>query len=253
VRRRPAALLAVALGVAAAAAAVLASAPLSLVSRQSAMERTLQAAPASERALRLTVVRDRGGPAGLDATVRDGLRGSAFAPGVSRAVRFGGRPHLRVENRVLPAGPTVVDTLANAAFYYGLVRVLVDDERPIWSRMSFAAAEDNFHSGARNGLDARLYWPGVGEAPAGELVLRKLLPMAREGLTRWGVDAVDADRLLEIIERRCVLGINGASWQAAAFHRLYERLDRPDALREMTVRYRELMHSNEPVHSWPVE
>jgi hypothetical protein len=163
-----------------------------------------------------------------------------------------GRPHLRVENRVLPAGPTVVDTLANAAFYYGLVRVLVDDERPIWSRMSFAAAEDNFHSGARHGIDARLYWPGVGEAPAGELVLRKLLPMAREGLTRWGVDAVDADRLLEIVERRCVLGINGASWQAAAFHRLYERLDRPDALREMTVRYRELMHSNDPVHTWPL-
>jgi gamma-glutamyl:cysteine ligase YbdK (ATP-grasp superfamily) len=163
-----------------------------------------------------------------------------------------GRPHLRVENRVLPAGPTVVDTLANAAFYYGLVRVLVDDERPIWTRMSFAAAEDNFHSGARNGIDARLYWPGVGEAPAGELVLRKLLPMAREGLARWGVDAVDADRLLEIIERRCVLGINGAAWQAAAFHRLYERLDRPDALREMTVRYRDLMHSNEPVHTWPL-
>jgi hypothetical protein len=163
-----------------------------------------------------------------------------------------GRPHLRVENRVLPAGPTVVDTLANAAFYYGLVRVLVDDERPVWSRMSFAAAEDNFHSGARNGIDARLYWPGVGEAPAGELVLRKLLPMAREGLSRWGVDAVDADRLLEIVERRCVLGINGAAWQAAAFHRLYERLDRPDALREMTVRYRELMHSNDPVHTWPL-
>src|SRR3954454_15889788 len=163
-----------------------------------------------------------------------------------------GRPHLRVENRVLPAGPTVVDTLANAAFYYGLIRVLVDDERPIWSRMSFAAAEDNFHSGARHGIDARLYWRGVGEAPAGELVLRKLLPMAREGLSRWGVDAVDADRLLEIVERRCVLGINGAAWQAAAFHRLYERLDRPDALREMTVRYRELMHSNDPVHTWPL-
>jgi hypothetical protein len=163
-----------------------------------------------------------------------------------------GRPHLRVENRVLPAGPTVVDTLANAAFYYGLVRVLVDDERPVWSQMSFKAAEENFHAGARSGLDARLYWPGVGEAPASELVLRKLLPMAREGLARWEIDSASADRLLEIIERRCVLGVNGASWQAAAFHSLYERLDRPDALREMTVRYRELMHSNEPVHTWPV-
>jgi hypothetical protein len=163
-----------------------------------------------------------------------------------------GRPHLRVENRLLPAGPTVVDTLANAAFYYGLVRVLVDDERPIWSRMSFSAAEENFHAGARLGIDARLYWPGVGEAPAAELVLRKLLPLARDGLARWGVDARDADRLMEIVERRCVLGVNGAAWQAAAFHRLYERLDRLDALREMTVRYRELMHSNEPVHSWPL-
>ncbi|HEY3019250.1 MAG TPA: hypothetical protein VGJ32_03615, partial [Solirubrobacteraceae bacterium] len=85
-----------------------------------------------------------------------------------------GRPHLRVENRVLPGGPTVVDILANAAFYYGLVRVLADDERPVWSRMSFAAAEENFHAGARDGIEARLYWPGVGEAPASELVLRKL-------------------------------------------------------------------------------
>jgi gamma-glutamyl:cysteine ligase YbdK (ATP-grasp superfamily) len=160
------------------------------------------------------------------------------------------RPHLRVENRVLPAGPTIVDTLANAAFYYGLVRVLVDDDRPIWTQMSFSAAQDNFHAGARDGIDARLYWPGVGEAPAAELILRKLLPMARDGLDRWGVDSGDADRLLEIVERRCVELTNGAAWQVAAFQRLYERLDRLDALRAMTVRYRDHMHSNEPVHTW---
>jgi hypothetical protein len=163
-----------------------------------------------------------------------------------------GRPHLRVENRALPAGPTVVDTLANAAFYYGLVRVLVEDERPLWSQMSFSAAEENFHAGARDGIEARLYWPGVGEAPAAELVVRKLLPMAREGLARCDVEAEDADRLLEIIERRCVLATNGAAWQAAAFHRLYEHADRADALRAMTVRYREHMHANEPVHTWPL-
>jgi hypothetical protein len=162
------------------------------------------------------------------------------------------RPHLRVENRVLPAGPTIVDTLANAAFYYGLVKVLVEDERPIWSQMSFSAAEENFHSGARDGIDARLYWPGLGEVPAAELILRRLLPMARDGLSRWGVDSADADRLLEIVERRCVQLTNGAAWQVATFHRLYERLDRADALREMTVRYREHMHSNDPVHTWPL-
>jgi len=163
-----------------------------------------------------------------------------------------GRPHLRVENRVLPAGPTIVDTLANAAFYYGLVRVLVEDDRPVWTSMSFDAARENFYEGARQGIDARVYWPGVGEAPAAELVLRRLLPMARDGLARWGVDSGDADRLLEIVERRCVLQVNGASWQSACFHRLYENLDRADALREMTVRYRDHMHSNEPVHTWPL-
>ncbi|HEY6692117.1 MAG TPA: hypothetical protein VI006_04655 [Solirubrobacteraceae bacterium] len=162
-----------------------------------------------------------------------------------------GRPHLRVENRVLPAGPTVVDTLANAAFYYGIVRVLADEDRPLWTQMSFSAAEENFHACAREGIAARVYWPGLGEVPAAELVLRRLLPMAHEGLDRWGVDAADRDRLLGIVERRCVDGRNGASWQADTFHRLYERLDRIDALREMTTRYRDLMHSNEPVHTWP--
>ena len=165
-----------------------------------------------------------------------------------------GRPHLRVENRVLPAGPTVVDVLANAAFYYGLVRTLVDQDRPIWSQMSFSAAEENFHAGARDGIEANVYWPGVGEVPVAELVLRRLLPMAHEGLERWGVARGDRERLLGIVEQRCLTLRNGAAWQAATFHALFEdeKLDRRDALRQMTVRYRELMHSNEPVHSWPV-
>jgi hypothetical protein len=163
-----------------------------------------------------------------------------------------GFPHLRVENRVLPAGPSVVDILANAAFYYGLITSLTEADRPIWSQMSFVAAEDNFHAGARDGIEAKVYWPGVGEVSAAELVVRKLLPLAREGLARWNIDGADADRLLDIIERRCVTQRNGAAWQAATFHRLSERHDRADALREMTVRYRELMHANEPVHTWPV-
>jgi len=165
------------------------------------------------------------------------------------------QPHLRVENRVLPAGPTVVDILANAAFYYGLLRVLTEEDRPLWSQMSFSAAEENFHAGARGGIDARLYWPGVGEVPAAELVLRRLLPLAHEGLGRLGVDSGDADRLLGIIERRCVTLRNGAAWQSQMFHRLYDDkgMDRPEALREMTRRYREYMHSNEPAHDWPTD
>ena len=167
-----------------------------------------------------------------------------------------GKPHLRVENRVLPAGPTVVDILANGAFYFGLVRVLAEEDRPIWSRMSFTAAEDNFHQGARNGINAVLYWPGIGEVPATELVLRRLLAMAHDGLTRWGMDTDLRERLLGIIEQRCLLGVNGAEWQARTLHHIDRRdqpLDRRDALREMLRRYVEHMHSNEPVHSWPLD
>ncbi len=162
-----------------------------------------------------------------------------------------GKPHLRVENRCLPAGPTVADVQANAAFYYGLIKVMADADRPVWSQMSFSAAEENFHNGARHGIEAKIYWPGVGEVPATELVLRRLLPLAHQGLEEWGVDTADKDRLLGIIEARCLSGRNGASWQAAQFHRLYDEHDRLDALREMMRAYVENMHANEPVHTWP--
>ena len=162
-----------------------------------------------------------------------------------------GRPHLRVENRVLPAGPTIVDTLANAAFYYGALHALVGEDRPVWSRMAFGTAAENFTAGARHGIDALLFWPGRGELPASELVLRELLPLAVEGLTDWGVDAAVRDRLLGIIEARCLTGRNGADWQVAAVRRLENRgLSRTDALREMVAAYAVNMHSNEPVHTW---
>ncbi len=164
-----------------------------------------------------------------------------------------GRPHLRVENRVLPAGPTMVDTVANAAFYFGLVRVLAEAERPVWSQMSFSAAEENFHRAARDGIAAQVFWPGLGYLPATELVLRRLLPMAYEGLDRWGVAAGERDRLLGIIEQRCVSGRNGAAWQVDAVHRLEDGcdLDRRAALRAMLSGYIERMHANVPVHAWP--
>jgi gamma-glutamyl:cysteine ligase YbdK (ATP-grasp superfamily) len=164
-----------------------------------------------------------------------------------------GRPHLRVENRVLPAGPSVADVLANAAFYYGLVRTLAEAQRPIWTQMAFTTAGENLHEAARRGLDAQLYWPGLGEVPAAELVLRRLLPLAREGLARWGVNPDHADRLLGFIEQRCITGQTGAAWQMATVAAISGRgADRLEALRQMTQRYIEHMHTNEPVHTWPV-
>ncbi|AZI58558.1 glutamate--cysteine ligase [Nakamurella antarctica] len=166
---------------------------------------------------------------------------------------YNGQPHLRVENRVLPAGPTVADVLANAAFYYGAVKMLAADERPVWSKMSFAAAESNFNSGARRGIDATFYWPGFGEVPWDELILRHLLPIAHEGLERWGVSAAVRDRFLGIVEDRCKTRSNGASWQVQTVEAFESRgLGRIDALNAMLRLYADGMHSNEPVHTWEI-
>ncbi|MCW2799575.1 MAG: glutamate--cysteine ligase [Aeromicrobium sp.] len=163
-----------------------------------------------------------------------------------------GRPHLRIENRLLPAGPTVVDTMANAALFYGLVKILGTSERPVWSQLSFRAAEDNFHQAARAGIETDLYWPSVGNVSARELVLRQLLPLAHAGLEEMGVDAAVRDRLLGIIERRCIVGRNGATWLIEEFEaQLRETADRLAAMRATTQRYEELMHAGEPVHTWP--
>jgi hypothetical protein len=166
-----------------------------------------------------------------------------------------GRPHLRVENRVLPSGPTVVDLLANAAFYFGLVRQLAEEERPIWSRLSFATAEDNFHRGARDGIAAVMTWPSFGEVPATELVRTELLPKAHRGLDRLGVDPTCRDRLLGVIDERCRVGRNGASWQTEAVctAQLRRGLSRQAALHDMLMRYWALQQSNEPVHTWPAD
>ncbi|GAB3753390.1 glutamate-cysteine ligase family protein [Yimella radicis] len=163
----------------------------------------------------------------------------------------GGRPHLRVENRVLPAGPTIVDTIANSAFYYGVVRMLAEDERPVWTRMSFAAANENFSQCARRSIDAKVYWPGFGEVAADELILRHLLPLAHEGLEKWGVSQAVRDRYLGVVEDRCRAGVNGATWQIACVNKLEEQgLSRHDALVAMMERYLVGMSANEPVHTW---
>jgi gamma-glutamyl:cysteine ligase YbdK (ATP-grasp superfamily) len=168
-----------------------------------------------------------------------------------------GVPHLRVENRVMPTGPTVADVIADAAFYYGLVHALADAPRPIWHRLPFGAAAANFDAACRDGIGAVLHWPrprgtALAQIPAVDLVRDELLPLAAAGLDACGIDPSDRDRYLGVIERRCAGRTNGAEWQAAAFHHYLDRgLDRRAALAVTTQRYRELSAEGAPVHTWP--
>ena len=110
----------------------------------------------------------------------------------------------------------------------------------------------NVHAAAHHGIDALVYWPGLGHVRATELTLRRLLPLAHEGLERWGVASADRDRYLGVIEQRCLTGVNGSEWFVRQV-RARGSEDRWDALRHVLLDYRERMHTNEPVHTWPVD
>ena len=123
---------------------------------------------------------------------------------------------------------------------------------PVWSRMPFAVASDNFYAGARRGIEADQRWPGLGTVPVRDLVLHHLLPVAAAGLDQLGVAAEARDRYLGVIERRCALGANGATWQIEAAESFDRTGDPEAAMRRLVVAYREHMHGGEPAHTWPV-
>ncbi len=123
-----------------------------------------------------------------------------------------GRPHLRIEHRVVPAGPSLVDAIANAAFFFGLVHTFATSDEPPEHRLAFGEASANFYGAAREGLGATLHWLGGGRASAQDVIV-DLLPLARRGLQQLGIDPHDRDAYLDIIEARARTGRTGAWWQ----------------------------------------
>lgn len=174
-----------------------------------------------------------------------------YAPGEERS-------HLRVENRLLPAGPTPIDIVADAAFYYGMVKYLAEENRPVWSRLTFADAEKNFQSAARSGIFARMTWPTIGQVNVADLVVDHLLPQARIGLERLGVDTALIDTYLGILRDRATSRQNGASWQLRTLNYFEAHGSRPDsdarraALAAMLELYLKNQATGEPVHTWKI-
>ncbi|HRG95122.1 MAG TPA: CBS domain-containing protein [Polyangiaceae bacterium] len=123
-----------------------------------------------------------------------------------------GKPHLRIELRAIPSGPTVLDEVANAAFWLGLMRELTATVEDLPARMEFDHAQANFYAAARDGLAARLTWLDGEEAIAQPLVLDKLLPLAESGLRRAGIDDADAARYLGVVEQRVRTLRTGSRW-----------------------------------------
>jgi hypothetical protein len=162
--------------------------------------------------------------------------------------------HLRIEFRALPAGPTVIDMAANAAFLIGLTLGLLPDVATLIHRMTFTHARRNFYLAARHGLDAELLWPAASPPSprpvgAGDLV-RRLLPVAERGLVGAGVEPAEAAHWCGIIRRRVDRRITGARWQRRALAALAARMPARDAVHAMFERYLAAAASGQPVHEW---
>lgn len=156
-------------------------------------------------------------------------------------------PHLRIEHRVIPAGPSHADAIANAAFYYGLVQTLAMAEEPPETRLEFTTARDNFASAARYGLHAHLYWMVEDyHQPIAELILQQLLPQAEQGLLQLQLDKADIDYYLGIIRQRVECGQNGSQWQRD-FVRAHGR--DWDALMQAYYHHQQ---QQLPVHLWEI-
>jgi hypothetical protein len=163
--------------------------------------------------------------------------------------------HLRIEMRAFPAGPTMIDMLANAAFLIGLSLWLAGQDQRWTYMLSFERAEHSFYRAAQHGLAAQLSWPfghagQVRTVRAAELV-PELLPAARQGLTGAGVTAAEADSLLGVIAARVAAGQTGAVWQRRMLAAAEQRLDREDALAAMLEHYLQHAATRQPVHTWP--
>lgn len=160
-----------------------------------------------------------------------------------------GTPHLRIEQRVVPAGPTIVDSIANTAFYYGLVHYWANLPEPPENIILFHVARDNFYAAAHYGLDATVEWSDrmtidMAQTDLRTLILDKFLGFAAEGLAIAGVDPSEAEHYLSIIEARVTSKQNGAHWQRAHVAR------HGATMRELCRAYLDRQKTGEPVHTW---
>jgi hypothetical protein len=157
-----------------------------------------------------------------------------------------GAPHLRIEHRTLPAGPSIGDMIANAALYVGLVHEFVTSDFDLRSGLSFAEARDNFYAAARHGLATQFTWPETRGVSASDLLLDELIPAAERGLARLGVDEADRPAYTGIVHRRVESGLTGAAWQEACLENAGG-----DPFRMMAA-YCERQRSGIPVYEWDV-
>lgn len=161
-----------------------------------------------------------------------------------------GKPHLRIENRVLPSGPTVVDEVANAAFWLGLLNGFEDEYPDITQEMDFDNARMNFFAASKMGLDTKFIWTKDRKITAVDLIKEELLPIARNGLEKASIETSDIDTYLSIIEDRADAAQTGSYWMVKSYGNLIKEGNKEQALSAITNAMVKNQKKGEPVHKW---
>jgi CBS domain-containing protein len=161
-----------------------------------------------------------------------------------------GMPHLRIENRVIPSGPTVLDEVANSAFFFGMMSRLSRSVEDIREHLNFTDVKGNFLAAAREGLRAQQVWFDDQQMTAQELILDILLPLAREGLKEANIDEEDIQRYLGTIEKRVERRRTGARWQLESLEKMKGKASEHECLRALTSSMLEQQLSGKPIADW---
>jgi CBS domain-containing protein len=161
-----------------------------------------------------------------------------------------GKPHLRIENRVIPSGPTVLDEIANSAFFFGMMAGLSRRVPDIRKELQFADVKANFLAAAREGLRAQQIWFDDRQMTAQELLLEVLVPLAREGLAESGIVQSDIDRYIGTIEKRIEKRRTGARWLLESLDKMKDQASPHECLRALTTSMIEQQESGKPIADW---
>jgi CBS domain-containing protein/gamma-glutamylcysteine synthetase len=161
-----------------------------------------------------------------------------------------GKAHLRIENRVMPSGPSVIDQMANAALWFGLMAEMGTQEEDITARIDFDQAGANFYTAAREGLGAHFQWLDGEDVSAQRLILDKLLPCAEAGLRRNHIAPADIQRYLGVIETRARSGRTGARWALSSWNALKGKATAGERSNALVAAMIQRQQSGRPVSDW---
>jgi CBS domain-containing protein/gamma-glutamylcysteine synthetase len=161
-----------------------------------------------------------------------------------------GKPHLRIENRVLPSGPTVLDEMANTAFWLGLLNGFEDEYKDITKVLEFDDARMNFFAASKMGLDTKFEWTKGKKVAARELIIDELVPIAEHGLKKANIDTSDIDTYLSVIKDRVESAQTGAYWTVKSYNHLVKENSREQALSTIASSMVKNQKKGEPVHKW---